>query len=94
MLFSTLAETCLDPALVPVVDDLLRQKMETPEVGLGPRIDVLNEYLDVSIAEIDRRIAALPRDKSVSWDELNRLFLHAVGLGFQEAEDVPYGSKE
>ena len=94
MLFSTLAETCLDPARGPVVDDLLRQKMETPEVGLGPRIDVLNEYLDASIAEIDRRIAALPRDKSASWDELNRLFLHAVGLGFQDAEDVPYGSKE
>lgn len=31
MLFSTLADACLDEALVPAVTDLLRLKMETPE---------------------------------------------------------------
>jgi len=80
MLFSALADACLDEALVPAVTDLLRLKMETPEIGLGPRIDIINDYLDASIEEVDRLIQAIPGDEKVTWDELNRLFLEAVGL--------------
>ena len=71
---------CLDKALVPAVTDLLRLKMETPEIGLGPRIDAINDYLDASIEEIDQLIQAIPSDGMVTWDELNRLFLKTVGL--------------
>lgn len=78
MLFSELADACLDEALVPAVTDLLRLKMETPEIGLGPRIDVINDYLDASIEEVDQLIQAIPGDERVSWDELNRLFLQTV----------------
>lgn len=80
MLFSALADACLDEALVPAVTDLLRLKMETPEIGLGPRIGIINNYLDASIEEVDRLIQAIPGDEKVTWDELNRLFLEAVGL--------------
>ena len=80
MLFSELADACLDEALVPAVSNLLRLKMDTPEIGLGPRIDVINDYLEASIEEIDQLILAIPRDEKVTWDELNRLFLKAVGL--------------
>ena len=45
MRFSALADACLDEALVPAVSNLLRLKMETPEIGLGPRIYVINNYL-------------------------------------------------
>ena len=80
MLFSELADACLDEALVPAVTDLLRLKMETPEIGLGPRTDVINDYLDASIEEIDQLIQAIPSDERVTWDELNRLFLKTVRL--------------
>ena len=80
MLFSELADACLDEALVNPVTDLLRLKMETPEMGLGPRIDVINDYLDASIEEVDQLIRLLPSDESVTWDELNRLFLKTIGL--------------
>jgi len=80
MLFSKLAEACLDEALVPAVNKLLKLKMETPEIGTGPRIDVINDYLDASIEEVDQLIQTLPRDEHVTWDELNRLFLKIVGL--------------
>lgn len=80
MLFSTLADACLDEALVPAVTDLLRLKMETPEIGLGPRIDIINDYLDASIEEVDQLIQAIPSDEKVTWDELNRLFLKTVRL--------------
>lgn len=80
MLFSTLADACLDEALVPAVGDLLRLKMETPEIGLGPRIDVINDYLDTSIEEVEQLIQTLPGDERVTWDELNHIFLDILGI--------------
>ena len=65
---------------MPAVSDLLRLKMETPEIGLGPRIDIINDYLDASIEEVDQLIQAIPGDEKVTWDELNRLFLQTVGV--------------
>lgn len=78
MLFSELANTCLDEALMPAINDLLRLKMETPELGVGPRIDAINNYLDASIEEINQLIQSLPQDDNVTWEELNRLFLQTV----------------
>ena len=80
MLFSTLADACLDEALVPEVGDLLRLKMETPEIGLGPRIDVINDYLDTSIEEVEQLVQTLPGDERVTWDELNHIFLDILGI--------------
>lgn len=82
MRFSELANACLDNALVPAVNDLLRLKMQTPELGLGPRIGVINDYLDASIEEVDQLIRTIPSDEKVTWDELNCLFLKAVGLKY------------
>lgn len=82
MRFSELANACLDQSLMPAVSDLLRLKMETPEIGLGPRIDVINEYLDSSIEEIDHLLQTYPSDEKITWDELNRLFLLTVGINF------------
>lgn len=82
MRFSELANACLDQALVPAVNDLLRLKMQTPELGLGPRIGVINDYLDASIEEVDQLIRTIPSDEKVTWDELNCLFLKAVGLKY------------
>ena len=81
MLFSELADACLDEDLVPAVSDLLRLKMETPEMGLGPRIDVINDYLDASIDEVDQLIQTLPGDERITWDELNHIFMEILGGG-------------
>ena len=59
---------------------LLRLKKETSELGLAPRIEVINEYLEASIEEIDQRIQAIPSSKNAAWDELNTLFLKVIGL--------------
>ena len=75
MLFSELADACLDPALVPAVKDLLSLKMNTPEFGEGKRIDVINNYLDASIEEIEEFLKKYPSDDPKSWDELNTIFL-------------------
>lgn len=78
MLFSELVDACLDEALVPAVSDLLRMKMKTPELGTGPRIDVINDYLDASIEEVDHIIKSIPVDEQVTWDELNQIFLRML----------------
>lgn len=80
MLFSELTDACLDKSLVPAVNDLLRLKMETPEFGLGPRIGIINDYLDASIDELDQLIQTVPSDENVTWDALNALFLKVIGL--------------
>lgn len=80
MLFSELMDECLEEALVPEVNDLLRLKMQTPEIGMGKRRDVINRYLDDSIEEIEELIRKLPDDHRDHWPELNRLFLKMLGM--------------
>lgn len=78
MLFSELAEACLAPELKPAVNELLRLKTAAPELGEGSRIDVINDYLDLSIAEIESILTTYPKDESCSWEELNRIFLNIL----------------
>ena len=80
MLFSELMDSCLDPAMIPEVQDLLRIKMQTPEIGTGPRRDAINRYLDSSIEEIDGLIRELPEDSKDDWLELNQIFLDVLGM--------------
>ena len=75
MLFTELADACLDKAIVPAVNELLSLKINTPELGEGKRIDVINEYLDASIMEIEELLKEYPSDDLKSWDELNAIFL-------------------
>ena len=76
MLFSTLVDVCLEKELVPVVNELLRVKMQTSELGLGKRLDVLNEYIDKSIALIEETLKNYPIGKLKTWEELNTIFLN------------------
>lgn len=78
MLFSQLMDRCLEDEMKPAVQELLRLKMETPEIGTGKRIDVLNSYIDENIEAIEKTIQALPTKKSPNWDRLNQLFLSLI----------------
>ena len=75
MLFDELAAVCLNPALKPAVDGLLKLKRETPELGEGPRIGIINDYLNESIEEIGSLIAEMPDEAAGDWDRLNKIFL-------------------
>ena len=78
MQFSELVKSELDPALQSAVDYLLDLKIHAPEVKQIPRMDVLNTYLESSIAEIKVLVTALPDTPAPSWKELNALFLSEV----------------
>ena len=78
MLFSALMDQYLEESVKPDVQELLRIKMETPEIGDGPRMDRINEYLDRSIEEIGQIIDSLPPEKPQSWADLDELFLSVL----------------
>ena len=71
MLFSELMES----GLAPEVERLLELKVNSPEIRMIPQIRTLNEYLSSSIAEIEQKIARLPNEREIGWEELNELFL-------------------
>ena len=79
MLFSELADAELPGYLRTEVERLLDLKMNSPEVKEIPRIDILNEYLDESIANIKSGIAAM-KDTNNSWSKLNDLFLRTIAM--------------
>lgn len=78
MRFTDLADTQLEPALRPVVRELLRIKMAAPEVEEMPRIDALNAFIEDNLPRLRARIEALPRENPPDWAPLNALFLSAV----------------
>lgn len=78
MLFSTLVDRCLDEEIKDEVAKLLELKKTTSELGQGQRIDIINDYIDKSLLEINDIIARIPNSKANAWDELNNIFLSIV----------------
>lgn len=78
MLFTELVETQLEPELKPVVADLLKLKMSTPEIGETPKIAPLNEFIEQNLSIIREQIEALSKEQPSNWEPLNDLFLSIV----------------
>ena len=55
MLFSELMNECLDDELKPEINRLLEIKKQTSELGKGKRIDVINDYIEKELAEIEKK---------------------------------------
>jgi len=77
MPFTELVEAELELNMRPYIENLLRVKANTSEIGEGKRIDALNAYIDETIVALKKEIDALPSDKPASWKNLNKLFLSA-----------------
>lgn len=78
MLFSELADRYLDGEIKLEVDKLLEIKMNTPEITTGKRIDVLNDYLDRNISEIENIVGEMTEEEGKDWKKLNEFFLELV----------------
>ena len=75
MSFLELAGAYLDKKIATIVYDLLRLKKDTSELGESKRIDIINNYIESSIAEIEALVKDLPAKDPKKWDELNAVFL-------------------
>ena len=80
MLFSELAASQLPDYLEETIAKLLDRKMNSPEVKMIPRIDILSEYLDGSIAEVRALVEQYPKGTIQDWEELNTMFLAALEM--------------
>ena len=80
MLFSELVASQLPDYLKESVEKLLDLKMNAPEMKMIPRIDILNEYMDRSLAEVRALVEQYPREIMKDWEELNELFLAALEM--------------
>lgn len=78
MLFSTLIDKYLDESIKPDVEKLLELKVNKPEMDEGKRLDILNEYIDQNIKEIESKIRFLPSTQDNGWEELNSVFLSCL----------------
>ena len=75
MLFSELVKLQLEAEMLPIVDNLLEIKMNTPKVGICKRIDPLNSYIDIQMEQIQKEIDAIKNNRFSDWDKLNKVFL-------------------
>lgn len=74
MLFRELADDQLKEDLKPLVDELIRKKRETPELGHIPRIPVLDDYIYSELTALNDALKMFTREKNKPWDMLNKLF--------------------
>ena len=60
------------------VRDLLRIKMEIPELKLIPRANAINSYIESELPRICEEIKELPEENLHGYDELNEMFLKYI----------------
>lgn len=81
MLFSELMEEELEPTLKPLVEQLLEQKKNSLEIGKGPQIPELNQYIEQTLKALQQNIMLINCDGPKGWEQLNHLFLKAIKAG-------------
>lgn len=78
MLFSELMDAELPKELAREVEKLLDLKVHSPEIKEIPRINKINEYLDISLFEIQEKAQIMDEAKTIEWTALNELFLEEI----------------
>lgn len=77
MMFDDLVRTELDPAMLPFVEELLKVKKETSELGTGPKIPEIDEYIREQMVLV-REEADKAGNGRNDWDRLEEFFREAV----------------
>ena len=78
MPFGELCEKYLDEEIRGEVEELLRLKSETSELGEGKPNERLNAYFKRTIDETDSALSKMPSAFDGDWEELNALFLSFI----------------
>ena len=77
MLFDDLVATELENELRPEINRLLEMKKTLPEMGMAPKIQIINDHIERTMPEI-KRIAEGMEDVRSNWKELDELFLRMI----------------
>lgn len=77
MLFDELVEAELEDELRPELSRLLEMKKALPEMGMAPKIQIMNDYIERVMPEI-KTMAEKIEDGVSDWSALDELFLRIV----------------
>ena len=81
MPFAELCDAMLDAEIRPVVEELTARKMQTPELGLEPKIPALNAYIERGIDKLTVLAEQEQMQRNPGWEPLDRLFLDGIAFG-------------
>lgn len=77
MLFNELVDAELDEKLRPELNRLLEMKKTLPEMGMAPKVQIFNDYIEKVMPDI-KEAAEKIEETEKDWDALNELFLQYV----------------
>ena len=77
MLFSELIEAELPTKLTPTIDKLLEMKRDTPEMGLAPKISVLDDFINDELEAV-KQAADVEESTKTDWKVLDDFFQKVV----------------
>ena len=80
MLFADLVKEHLPAELLSDVQELLRLKGSTPEMGVGPKRQRVHDFIEQSLPELRAEADKLPTLPKGDWDQLNDVFLRALSV--------------
>lgn len=69
------------------VEQLLEIKARMPESGCGPRVDVLNHFIEAEIVHFKEMTDHLPDDRKEEWEPLNEIFYRLCFGGLADTEE-------
>lgn len=78
MKFKTLMDSQLPKHLCDTVNDLLNIKINTPELKVIPRVDLINDYFESELGKIKNKVDAMPSIKRNNYDELDDFFVECL----------------
>ncbi len=78
MRIEELAEAELEPALMPLVESLLEEKMQEGEHASRPRIDELSSWIGRSVEDISEKVEDIPKEEKLPWERYDEEFLHVI----------------
>ena len=77
MLFDELVDAELDEKLRPELNCLLEMKKTLPEMGMAPKVQIFNDYIEKVMPDI-KEAAEKIEETEKDWDALNELFLQFI----------------
>ena len=77
MLFDELVDAELDEKLRPELNCLLGMKKTLPEMGMAPKVQIFNDYIEKVMPDI-KEAAEKIEETEKDWDALNELFLQFI----------------
>lgn len=81
VLFADLARAVLEKDMKPVVEGLLREKVNMSENDKAPKIDILNQYIEKNLVYFKTLASQMQDDRTPGWEPLEMKFRELLKNG-------------